>query len=57
VAIPDPALVPTIETPTALVVDKVTGAVTRWPLLPLPVLERQYRRYQSGQPMIFDDAP
>ncbi|GAA2166481.1 hypothetical protein [Actinomadura napierensis] len=56
VAIPEPAPVPTIETPTALVIDKATGAVTRWPLLPLPLLERQYRRYQSGQPMTFDDA-
>ncbi|MDL4813078.1 hypothetical protein [Actinomadura opuntiae] len=55
VAIPEPATIPTIETPTALVIDKATGAVTRWPLLALPLLERQYRRYQCGQPMTFDD--
>ncbi|HEU5023600.1 MAG TPA: hypothetical protein VFV01_01640 [Spirillospora sp.] len=56
VAIPEPPPVPTAETPTGLVVDMCTGTVTRWPLLPLPVLAMQYRRYQNGQPMTFDDA-
>lgn len=56
VDIPEPPPVPTAETPMGLVVDKSTGTVTRWPLLPLPVLARQYRRYQNGQPMTFDDA-
>ncbi|QKG20112.1 hypothetical protein ACTIVE_1748 [Actinomadura verrucosospora] len=55
VAIPEPSPVPTIETSSAFVVDRTTGAVTRWPLLPLDVLARQYRRYQNGQPMTFDD--
>lgn len=54
-AVPEPPAVPTIETPTTLVVDKTTGAVTRWPLLPLDVLAEQYRRYQQQQPMTLDD--
>ncbi|MGI5325053.1 hypothetical protein [Actinomadura nitritigenes] len=56
VAIPEPPPIPTAETPTGLVVDKSTGVVTRWPLLPLPVLARQYRFYQNRRPMTFDDA-
>ena len=61
-AIPVPApiaetpRVPSIDTPTTLVIDKITGAVTRWPLLPLDVLAKQYRRYQRQEPMDFDDA-
>ncbi|MES9541863.1 hypothetical protein [Actinomadura sp. NPDC000600] len=52
--IPEPPPVPTIET-TTLVIDKITGTVTRWPLLPLDALARLYRRYQQREPMTFDD--
>ncbi|MFI0350975.1 hypothetical protein [Actinomadura sp. 9N407] len=59
VALPEPPHVPTIETATGLVIDKVTGTVTRWPRLPLDVLAKQYRRYQRDEPMTFttDNAP
>ncbi|MFG2245788.1 hypothetical protein [Spirillospora sp. NPDC048823] len=53
--IPEPPSVPTIDTPTTLVIDKTTGTVTRWPLLPLDVLAKQYRRYQHQERMTFDD--
>jgi hypothetical protein len=53
---PEPPPIPTAETPAGLVIDKASGAVTRWPLLPLPVLALQYRRYLNGQPMTFDDV-
>ncbi|MER6808101.1 hypothetical protein ABT299_02370 [Spirillospora sp. NPDC000708] len=56
VVMPEPPPIPTAETPVGLVVDKASGAVTRWPLLPLPVLALQYRRYLNGKPMTFDDA-
>ena len=52
-AIPEPPPVPTIESPTTLVIDKTTGTVTRWPLLPLDVLANQYRRYCCHEPMTF----
>lgn len=55
VAIPTPPPVPTIETPTTPVIDKVTGTVTWWPLLPLDVLARQYRRYKHREPMVFTE--
>ncbi|GAA1833914.1 hypothetical protein [Actinomadura chokoriensis] len=51
VDIPEPPPVPTLETATTLVIDKATGTVTRWPLLPLDVLARQYRRYKHREPM------
>lgn len=54
VPIPEPPLVPTIETATTLVIDKTTGTVTRWPLLRLDTLARQYRRYMNQEPMTFD---
>ncbi|WP_138642023.1 hypothetical protein [Actinomadura geliboluensis] len=58
VAIPEPPPVPTLETETTLVIDKTTGAVTRWPLLPPDVLTRQYHRYKRQAPMTFDeDSP
>ncbi|MFD0535293.1 hypothetical protein ACFQY7_17620 [Actinomadura luteofluorescens] len=40
-----------------LVIDKSTGTVTRWPLLPLDALARLYRRYQQRELMTFDDQP
>ncbi|MEU8803287.1 hypothetical protein [Spirillospora sp. NPDC048819] len=52
--IPEPPPVPTLETPTTLVIDKTTGTVTRWPLLPIDVLAKQYHRYQHQEPMTFD---
>ncbi|MFA1544588.1 hypothetical protein [Actinomadura monticuli] len=55
VDIPEPPPVPTLETATTLVIDKATGTVTRWPLLPLDVLTRQYRRYKLDAPMSFDE--
>ncbi|MFA1546127.1 hypothetical protein [Actinomadura chokoriensis] len=55
VTIPEPPPVPTVETATTLVIDKITGAVTQWPLLPLDGLARLYRRYQQREPMTFDD--
>ncbi|MVZ99048.1 hypothetical protein F8568_001325 [Actinomadura sp. LD22] len=51
---PEPPSIPTLETPATFAVDKATGAVTRWPLLSLDVLARQYRRYRQGEPMTFD---
>ncbi|GAA0284362.1 hypothetical protein GCM10009527_095540 [Actinomadura nitritigenes] len=54
VDIPEPPSIPSLETPTTLAVDKTTGAVTRWPLLSLDVLSRQYRRYRQGEPMTLD---
>lgn len=56
VSIPEPPSVPTTDTPTTLVIDKATGTVTRWPLLRLNVLARQYRRYRRQAPMTFDDS-
>lgn len=55
VPIPEPPQVPTMETATTLVIDKTTGTVTRWPLLPLDTLARQYRRYMNQEPMTFAD--
>ncbi|MEU4827070.1 hypothetical protein AB0H37_34800 [Actinomadura sp. NPDC023710] len=57
VPIPDPPPIPTVETATTLVIDKSTGTVTRWPLLPLDTLARLYRRYQQREPMTFGDQP
>lgn len=57
VPIPEPPPVPTIETATTLVIDKITGTVTQWPLLPLDALARLYRRYQQQEPMTFADQP
>ncbi|MFF4242622.1 hypothetical protein ACFYYL_42725 [Actinomadura geliboluensis] len=54
VPVPEPPLVPTIETATTLVIDKTTGTVTRWPLLRLDTLARYYRHYMKQEPMIFD---
>lgn len=54
VPIPEPPPVPTSETATTLVIDKTTGTVTRWPLLRLDTLARQYRRYINQEPMTFD---
>ncbi|MFB4298480.1 hypothetical protein [Actinomadura sp. NTSP31] len=54
VEIPEAPSIPTLETPTALAIDKITGAVTRWPLLYLDVFARQYRRYRQGEPMVLD---
>lgn len=54
--LPEPSRVPTIETPTTLVIDKTTGTVTRWPLLPLDILANQYRRYQDQEPMNLEDS-
>ncbi|NKZ03283.1 hypothetical protein [Actinomadura latina] len=56
VSIPDPPPVPTVEAVTTLVIDKTTGLVTRWPLLPLDALAKQYRRYKRDEPMTFDIA-
>ncbi|MEU8344781.1 hypothetical protein AB0C74_24030 [Spirillospora sp. NPDC048832] len=56
VSIPEPPSIPNIETPTTLVIDKATGAVTRWPLLCINVLSHQYRRYRRQAPMTFDDC-
>ncbi|NEA29493.1 hypothetical protein [Actinomadura bangladeshensis] len=53
-AVPEPPPVPTIESATTLVIDKTTGAVTRWPLLPLDVLASQYRCYKREEPLTFD---
>ncbi|MEU8124941.1 hypothetical protein AB0C21_40040 [Spirillospora sp. NPDC049024] len=55
VHIPEPPPVPTVETATTLVIDKTTGTVTQWPLLPLDALARLYRRYRRREPMIFED--
>ncbi|MEU8305962.1 hypothetical protein AB0C84_20620 [Actinomadura sp. NPDC048955] len=55
VPIPEPPPIPTVETATTLVIDKSTGTVTRWPLLPLDTLTRLYRRYQQREPMTFGD--
>ncbi|MFA1551778.1 hypothetical protein [Actinomadura chokoriensis] len=57
VPIPEPPPVPTLETATTLVIDKTTGTVTRWPLLPLDVLTSQYRRYKHQEPMLLDNQP
>lgn len=57
VPIPEPPSMPTIETATTLVIDKTTGTVTRWPLLRLDALARQYRRYMNQEPMTFDNRP
>lgn len=54
ISVSEPLLIPTIESATTLVIDKTTGAVTRWPLLPLDVLASQYRRYKREEPMTFD---
>jgi hypothetical protein len=54
VEIPEAPSTPTLETPTTLVIDKTTGAVTYWPQLSLDVLAQQYRRYRRGEPMTFD---
>jgi hypothetical protein len=54
VEMPGPPSLPTLETPATLVIDKATGAVSRWPLLSLDVLARQYRRYRHGVPMTLD---
>lgn len=54
VPIPEPPQVPTLETATTLVIDKTTGTVTRWPLLRMDTLARQYRRYMNQEPMTFD---
>ena len=53
--IPEPPPVPTVETATTLVIDKITGTVTQWPHLPLDALARLYRRYRRREPMIFED--
>ncbi|WP_089316845.1 hypothetical protein [Actinomadura mexicana] len=55
VPIPEAPQIPTVETATTLVIDKSTGTVTRWPLLPLDALARLYRRYQQREPMTFGD--
>lgn len=39
---------------TLLVVDKRTGRLTRWPLLPKDVLVVQYRNYLHGRPVRLD---
>ncbi|WP_339153703.1 hypothetical protein [Actinomadura luteofluorescens] len=57
VPIPEPPPIPTVETAITLVIDKSTGTVTRWPLLPLDTLARLYRRYQQREPMTFGDQP
>ncbi|MEU9867883.1 hypothetical protein AB0C87_08545 [Actinomadura sp. NPDC048021] len=57
VPIPEPPPIPTVETAMTLVIDKSTGTVTRWPLLPLDALARLYRRYQQRELMTFDDQP
>jgi hypothetical protein len=56
VSLPKPPRVPTVTTPTTFVIRKTTGAVTRWPLLPLDVLAKQYRRYLRQEPMDLDDS-
>ncbi|GAA0544257.1 hypothetical protein GCM10009546_02890 [Actinomadura livida] len=56
VSLPEPPRVPTIKPPATLVIDKTTGAVTRWPLLPINVLAKQYRRYLHQEPMDLDDS-
>ncbi|MEU8347831.1 hypothetical protein AB0C74_39555 [Spirillospora sp. NPDC048832] len=53
-SVPEPPSVPTIETPTTLVIDKATGAATLWPLLRLEVLTRHYRSYKRQAPISFD---
>lgn len=53
-SVPEPPPVPTIETPTTLVLDKATGAATLWPLLRLEVLARHYLSYKRQAPIAFD---
>ncbi|TDB95675.1 hypothetical protein [Actinomadura sp. 7K534] len=56
VSLPEAPRIPTLETPATLVINKTTGAVTRWPLLPLDVLANQYRRYARQEAMDFDES-
>lgn len=51
VELPAPDPIPTIESATTFLIDKSTGAVTLWPLLPTQTIAHEYRRYrQSGHP-------
>lgn len=42
---------------TVLVLDKVSGRTSRWPLLPDADLIVQYGRYLRGEPMILAERP
>ncbi|MEU5882844.1 hypothetical protein [Spirillospora sp. NPDC047279] len=51
-ALPPPPPVPTLATERVLIVDKRTGEITDWPLMPLTSMSVQYRRFKDGRPMI-----
>jgi hypothetical protein len=54
VRLPEPPRIPVPDTETVLLIDKVQGRMSRWPLLPEPDPIVQYRRYQRGEPVILN---
>lgn len=53
--LPEPARVQELDVETVLLIDKTSGEMSRWPLLPDADLVVQYRRYQRGEPMILGE--
>ncbi|MGW5414605.1 hypothetical protein [Actinomadura geliboluensis] len=53
----EPPQVPMPDGETVLVLDKGSGRMSRWPLLPDADLIVQYRRYLRGEPMILGERP
>ncbi len=57
VVLSEPPQVPMPDGETVLVLDKGSGRMSRWPLLPDADLIVQYRRYLCGEPMILGERP
>ncbi|MEU6041228.1 hypothetical protein ABZ801_38130 [Actinomadura sp. NPDC047616] len=53
-ALPAPPALPEPSTERVLVVDRITGQLTVWPLMPLTTTSTQYRRFKRGEPMTFE---
>ncbi|MEU8347035.1 hypothetical protein AB0C74_35505 [Spirillospora sp. NPDC048832] len=53
----EPPQVPVPDGETVLVLDKGSGRMSRWPLLPDADLIVQYRRYLRGEPIILGERP
>jgi hypothetical protein len=50
ITLPPPPAVPRPDSERVLILDRMTGEITVWPLMPTSVINTQYRRYKRGEP-------
>lgn len=55
-ALPEPPSVPNPNSDRVLIIDKRTGEITTWPLMPLAATAVMYGRYKRGEAMVFNDS-